>query len=141
MMKWDMLMKRMLYAGAVAVNEAGFASRNPDSVYKYIISQQTWHQAYRSFSYFTELDCSKVDIIGGLLRVNDLLDMCCRDMHDDKFFPNVSAVKRASEMFSTTSESLSISTECSERNNFPMELRLIYTILKEHYSRYFNFLV
>ena len=136
MMKWDMLMERMLYAGAVTVNEAGFASRNPDSVYRYIISQQVMHQAYRSFSYFTELDCRKVDIMGGLLHVKDLLGMCHRDMHDDKFFPNISAVKHASEMFSTIPESLSI----SERNNFPMELRLIYTILKEHYSRYFNFL-
>lgn len=143
MMKWDMLMKRMLYAGAITVNEASFASRNPDSVYKYIISQQTWHQVYRSFSYFTELDCSKADIMGSLLRVKDLLGRCCGGMHDDKFFPNVSAVKRASEMFSTTPEclSISISAERSERNNFPMELRLIYTILKEHYSRYFNFLI
>ena len=134
-------MKRMLYAGAVTVNKASFASRNPDSVYKYIISQQVMHHTYRSFSYFTELDCSKVDIMGGLLHVKDLLGMCCRDMHDDKFFPNVTAVKHASELFSTTPESLSIPTERSERNNFPMELRLIHTILKEHYSRYFNFLV
>lgn len=141
MMKWDMLMERMLYAGAVTVNEASFASRNPDSVYKYIISQQAWHQAYRSFSYFTELDCRKVDIMGGLLHVKDLLGMCRRDMHDDKFFPNLSAVKHASELFSTTPETLSIPAGRSERNNFPMELRLIYSILKEHYGRYFNFLI
>ena len=141
MMKWDMLMKRMLYTGAVTLNEASFASRNPDSVYKYIISQQTMHQAYRLFSYFTELDCRKADIMGSLLCVNDLLDMCCGGMHDDKFFPNVTAVKHASELFSRIPESLSIPTERSERKNFPMELRLIHTILKEHYSRYFNFLV
>lgn len=139
MMEWDILMKRILYAGARAVSTSDFVSKNPDGFYRYIISRQDMHMAYRSFSYFTDLKGDIVDMLIHSLTVKNLSDWCCKNLHDDKFFPNVSEVKRAVDTFSITPVILTIDTADAGRKNFPMEIRLIQTVLKEQYSRYFNF--